>query len=391
MRVVSVLVSGFALGLLYLFAYQFSRSVLVGLLTTIITAYIPAFLQRTQVLNVDVFLLVGWLGYILWYRRFWVGTLFLLIGVLSKSLLGFFPVFMVSGYELYLYITAKRKNAREIVAFLQTVFWQLVIALLWFAWMYYRFGYAFIQYHIIDSHFKRVTASIEQHFGQRTFYIDVIIAQIRWLLIPAILSSCVLAYEFLFKKKREAFFSLILLPWFIFLNLTKTKIEWYIYPVIPQFVYLSMYPVKYIKKWWAQGALFVLILVAFFYSMAPLNAFVTANYSPLEDHQRIAMEAHTVGCTKLFILVSKDTRTSYTTLASMDLVIHTTTWWGDHPSMAYYADAKTQYIYSTNEMENLITLAQPKTCFIETQGDWNGNPQLRVLAKNKGYVLGAKK
>jgi len=390
MRVVSVLISGVVLGLLYIFAYRFTDSVLPALLTIVITAYTPAFLQRTQVLNVDVFLLMGWLGYVLWYKRLWVGTFFLLVGVLSKSLLGFFPLAMITSYELFLFMVAKRKNKHEFMSFIANTLFQLLIASLWFLWMYYRFGTDFIQYHIVDSHFKRVTASIEQHFGQRTYYIDILIAQLRFLLVPAVLSFGILVYDMIARRRKTSFFALIFLPWFIFLNLTKTKIEWYIYPVIPQFVFLSVYWTRYVRGWWQQVAVGAAILLFFFKVMTPYDALITAEYSPFEDHQRIAIDAHKAGCDDLTILVNKDTRTSYETLASMGLVIHTTTWWGNHPSMAYYADASTRFIYSTNEMENRITLGAKHTCFIETVEDWNNNPLLHLLSKNKGYVLGAK-
>lgn len=389
MRVVSVLISGVALTLLYLFSFRVSSSVLVSLLTVVMTSYLGPFLQRTQVLNVDVFLLIGWLGYALFYKRLYWGMLFLLIGVLSKSLLGYFPVAMIFLFETYeFYIHKKRKYKDEYNQFLQHTAIQVGVSLLWFIWMYTQYKDEFIQYHIIDSHFKRVTASIEQHFGQRTFYIDIIIAQFKWFLVPAVISIGVLVYEFFAKKRKDAFFALMFLPWFLFLNLTKTKIAWYIYPVLPQFAFLSVYLVRYIPRDWMKLIAVGAVLYFFFTTITPIDSYLTTKYSSWDEHIRISQDAHSVGCSEVSILVSETSRTAYETLSSMDLVIHTTTWWGEHPAMAYYADIPTQYYYSVTAFEKRFASGKPTSCFIMESADWNEGWGMRVLSKNAKYYLG---
>lgn len=389
MRVVSVLISGVALTLLYLFSFHVSSSVLVSLLTVVMTSYLGPFLQRTQVLNVDVFLLIGWLGYVLFYKRLYWGMLFLLVGVLSKSLLGYFPVAMIFLFETYeFYIHKKRKYKDEYNQFLQHTVIQVGVSLLWFIWMYTQYKDEFIQYHIIDSHFKRVTASIEQHFGQRTFYIDIIIAQFKWFLVPAVISIGVLVYEFFVKKRKDAFFALMFIPWFLFLNLTKTKIAWYIYPVLPQFALLSVYLIRYIPRDWMKLIAVGGVLYFFFTTITPIDSYLTTKYSSWDEHIRISQDAHSVGCSEVSILVSETSRTAYETLSSMDLVIHTTTWWGEHPAMAYYADIPTQYYYSVTAFEKRFESGKPTSCFIMESADWNESWGMRVLSKNAKYYLG---
>jgi 4-amino-4-deoxy-L-arabinose transferase-like glycosyltransferase len=388
MRIVSVLLSGVALGLFYLFAYRYSRSVFVALASIIITSYLGPFLQRTQVLNVDVFLLIGWLGYVLFYKQLYVGMLFLLIGVLSKSLLGYFPVAMVFLFEtMELLFYKKRKYRNEYKHFLQVLTLQVSISLIWFIWMFIQYKDDFIQYHFIDSHFKRVTASIEQHFGQRTFYIDIIVDQFKWFLVPAVGSLLVLLYEFFIKKRKEAFFAMIFIPWFLFLNLTKTKIAWYIYPVLPQFAFLTAYLIRFIPKEWMKVVVTCVVLFYFFKTITPVNSYLTTQYSQWEEHQQIAQDAKKVGCTDIAVLVSESTRTSYKTLKSMDLVIHTTTWWGDHPVMAYYADMPTVYYYTVPEFEKQILPDSPSHCLIMEVADWNPHWGLRMLSKNAKFYL----
>ena len=74
----------------------------------------------------------------------------------------------------------------------------------------------------------------------------------------------------------------------------------------------------------------------------------------------------------------------------MDLVIHTTTWWGDHPSMAYYADMPTHPYYSVNEFEKKTITNNSGHCFITGLEDWNKNLSLHILSKNEKFILGKK-
>ena len=388
MRVLTVLLSGVALGLLYIYALRHSKSIFVALLTVIITSFLPAYLQRTQSLNVDVFLLIGWLGYVLWYRNLLAGAFFLSFGVLSKSLLGYYPVAMVFFFELSQWFFNKKKNKKEFITYLINTGIQVGLSTLWFFGMFIQYRGDFIQYHFIDSHFKRVTASIEQHFGQRTFYIDLLLEQLRYSIIPVVISSLLLGFAVLKKRSKDAYFSLIFVPWFVFLNLTKTKIAWYLYPVLPQFVYLAVFFLSYIKKQWIQGVISIVLLSYFFLEMIPLSSYMTTNFSTWEPHQRIAQDAQRSGCKQLFVLVNSSTRTSYATLKSMDLVINTTTWWGNHPSMAYYSNVTTLYYYSISEFENKIHTAKSGACFTAENEDWNTKWGLNEFAKNSIFTLG---
>ena len=392
MRVLTVVLSACALSLIYLFAVKYSRSVVVGLSTVVITAYLPSYMQRSQVVNVDVFLIIGWFGYALFYKRRWLGTLFLLMGVLSKSLLGFYPLGIIFFYEYANFFLHKKKTKTEFYSYLKTVAIQLFCAFLWFIWAYAVYKQEFIQYHFLDSQFKRVTASIEQHFGQRTFYIDQLVDQMKFALVPALISIVVLTISLIRNKSKEAYFSLLFFPWFLFLNLTKTKIAWYLYPVLPQFVYLAVYCISFIKKVWIQVVTALAALFIFFHFFGySLSAPLTTHYSQWESYDTIAIDAKKAGCKNLSILVSENTRTSYKTLKSMDLIIHTTDWWGDHPSMAYYSEAKTFSRYTVKEFQDEINSASLGYCFIAEKADWKEVFNLHIVSKNKDFVLGVKK
>ncbi|MFA5136125.1 MAG: hypothetical protein WC489_01895 [Patescibacteria group bacterium] len=392
-RIATLFLSCIVLSLLYILSYRITKDKLTSLLTIIITAFLPIFFQRSQALNVDVFLLLGWLGYIIWYHHIGLGSFFLVLAVLSKSLLGFFPPVIFFLYYLFAFIT-KQITLKQLKKLMWKTSVQVGISSLWFIYMYIVYRYPFIRYQFLDSHFKRVTASIEQHFGQRTFYITVLIDQFKLLLIPGFLSFLYLVFIF-FKKKRKQYdilLSLFFLPWFIFLNLTKTKIEWYIYPVLPQFAFLASYPLYLLKKH-APLQIFLLLLLTsvYFLSITPVNKLFTQSFSSWEDHQLIALDAKKNRCRYLQVLVGEDTRTSYATLKSMDLVISTTTWWGNHPSIAYYADIKTSYLYSTEEARNQLDKLNPGGCLIVEKKDVsqfkNIKNEYKKLGTNTTYLL----
>ena len=98
--------------------------------------------------------------------------------------------------------------------------------------------------------------------------------------------------------------------------------------------------------------------------VTPINSLLTQSFSNLEDHQLIAMDAKKNNCSKLYVLVGSDTRSSYKTLKSMDLVISTTTWWGNHPSIAYYADINTTYLYDVKQAINKLKQLKDNNCAI---------------------------
>jgi len=317
--------------------------------------------------------------------------LFLLVAVLSKSLLGFYPVGMFVLFYTYQFFT-KQINRKKYIYFIRRLVYQSLIASVWFFGMYAFYGQEFIRYHFIESHFKRVTASIEQHFGQRTFYLDVSIEQLKWLMIPCVISAIILTLKYLKDKKTEGyFFALFFVPWFIFLNLTKTKIAWYIYPVLPQFALLASFPLTFFKNRLINTVYFIAALAILFVYINPFSYIITSSYSQVEDHHRIASEAKKNNCINLFVLVGDNTRTSYSTLKSMDLIISTTTWWGNHPSIAYYSQAKTTYIYYIKQALDQYTRLNKDSCLIAEKSDLTFFPPVnqskKIPTDNQTYVL----
>jgi hypothetical protein len=355
--------------LIYFFYLKVIKDKLLASLTVILSSFTPLFLQRAHQINFDVFLLLGWLGYLLFFDNFLISLFFLSLSVLSKSLIGFYPAIMMGFYYLFLFLKKKIK-LKDLKTFLSRIIIQVGILSLWYLVMFIIFGQEFWQQHIIESHFRRVIASIESHFGQRTFYIDLLFEQFSFYTWLSLLGFFYFIHQFLKKKitHKQFFYGIYLLPWFIFLNLTKTKIFWYIYPSIPLFAFLTSYLLIFFKdKRILVYLLFILISANVIKEVLVKQNFLTSQYSSFTDYYFLAKEAKN-RCQKLYYLIDKNSRQTIVTLEKMGLTITTTKWWGPHPSVVYYFGKKVDFVYDRGKfMPRLLTLEKNNCLAIESE------------------------
>lgn len=353
LRLATLSVAVITLFFVYLVLLRSTKSRLIASLSVVITSFVSIFLQRSTAVNIDVFLLLGWLGYLLFFENFYLSLFFLSLSVLSKTLVGFYPAAVIFGYHLYLLLAKKIKREKFNLA-IKKIITQVLLLSIWYLIMFILYGKAFWTQHIVETHFKRVTSSIEFHFGKRTFYLDLIFEQFGRFAWIGYASLALLIVQFVRKKLNETqlLFGMFLLPWFIFLNLTKTKIFWYAYPVIPLFAFLIAYPLTFIKL---KSSLFkllgsALILIVIYWAIISNNFFQTY-YSSFEPHYYLATYAKNV-CDSLSVLENKDNRIAFATLEKMNLLITSSKWWGSHPSIVYYFGKNVNFLYSTSQLKN---------------------------------------
>lgn len=387
-RIFTLLLSIAVLGLTYIFYYRLSKDVIISLLTAVISSFTPIFLQRSQVLNVDVFLLLGWYGYLVFYKNFWLSLIFLFVGVLSKSMLGFYPLIgmlMIETIQLYF----KRIKWKEYKEQVIKMIIQIAFVSIWFILMLIIFQYDFIKNQFLEAMLKRVTASIESHFGKRTFYIDILLEQLGVFIYPALASLIIVIYKFgraLVKKNHNLLFIiyylLFFLPWFLFLNVTKTKIAWYLYPVIPQFAFLAAYVFYFIKKDFIKWLVGIGIVIFTVYQALYINNFFQTYYSGYDQYYELAKYVKN-NCNDVTILVDSDTRKTYEVLHGMNLTISTTQWWGNHPSIVYYSDKKVYFLYDTKQFNNKFLGATNQQCFAITPTDLSNSAIMEYVVEKK--------
>lgn len=367
-RLFTLIVGIFGLAGIYLLYKRVLKDQWSATLIVVLLAFTPIFVQRAQVLNIDVFVLLGWVGFILFYQRFWISFAFLCLAVLSKSLLGFYPIIIMTLFFSCLTVLKKITWNQCLHEFKKLSSMSLLISS-YYIIMILLYGKAFWIQHIYESHFRRVTASLESHFGHITYYVDVIAAQftqlplvqytepagIEWLSAIfygiTLVSFGLLIWQFLFKKltAEQLLSALYLMPWFIFLNVTKTKIAWYAYPAIPQFSFLLAYPIiylKFLRKSYPFAVAFLIIFITIYH--LSIKNVLAQNYSKLEPYQLLAIDAKKK-CQNLEVLVDPATRNSFETLEKMNLLISTSKWWGTNPSMVYYFEKPVKFYYTLDE------------------------------------------
>lgn len=371
-RLFSLTIASVVLSFLYSIYYRVTKKTFIALGAVIITSFTPLFLQRSQTVNLDIFVLLSWTGYALFYKNFWKSTFFLFIGIMSKSLLGFYPLGIMTIYYCYLYFISKKISLKNFVSEMKRILLQGGIMALWFVLMLLIFKGDFWRMHIIESHFKRVTASIESHFGKRTYYVDLLIEQMG---LPTVAAGVIgiLSMGYLYFKKKidepHVLLGLFLIPWFIFLNLTKTKIFWYLLPALPQFAFLSLFTlVIFARNKFIYFTLGFIIIGTFLYQGVFQKGYLQYNYSEFSDHYKMALFAKNK-CDRLVVLVSPPARDTYKTLSDMDLTITTTAWWGEHPSMVYYFGKKIDFIFNMDEFRQEISGLANNDCVVTSEED----------------------
>ena len=370
-RIATLFLSVFSLALTYLLYWKVLREQWLTTLVVIITSLSSIFLQRAQVLNVDIFLLIGWLGYILFYKKFWTSLIFLSCAVYSKSLIGFYPVGIMGLFFLYQFFT-KQIDVKKLLKEYSTLITQFFILSIWYIGMFLFFGNDFLYQHFYESHVKRVTASIESHFGQRTFYIDLLYIEFGKYIWWSILGFSILIFQWLRKRlsDHQLLFALFIVPWFLFLNLTKTKIFWYGHPYIPQFALLMVYPLIFFKRArLIYIAIIITIIIMLSHQFFLKNSVLDDFYSSNDPHHIVAKIANSF-CDELNVVVEPEGREAYQTLKSMDLLITTSRWWGNHPSMIYYFNGDLHFLYTLEELqEKSDNMTTGQTCFVVHKND----------------------
>jgi len=368
-RLFNLTIACLVLILVYIFYQKIIKNSLFATLVTAITALTPLFLQRAQTVNLDIFILLSWIGYVLFFSNFWISLFFFFIGVMAKSLIGFYPVAIMFFYQLWQLFTKKTSWEKSKKIFLRIVV-QTSIMMLWFVAMFMVFGKQFWLQHIIESHFRRVTSSIEFHFGQRIFYITEAFDQMGYFFWLAIVGGLIIFLRLLKEKRpgKEMLISFYLLPWFIFLNLTKTKIFWYFLPAIPQFAFLAVVWIKQIKVKSLAITLGIFLLVILIYQSFIKQNVLAITYSKPEPYYYLSLYAKG-RCSELNVLMDKSSRESFATLDKLGLLITTTKWWGNHPSMVYYFGKKVNYIFEESTFTAKIKSVAKEDCFMIDKND----------------------
>lgn len=361
-RLIFVFFSFLTLLLTYKMAKKLFKNNFLAIFTPVLLLSSKIYLERSTILNTDIIIACSWLGYLYYLDSFWRKTFFLLIGVWSKSLVGFYPLL----FDLfYFFIQKKYQNKKSLVKKISQLLFQIIIASSWYLYGFYQNGYFFIKAHFYDQIFKRVIKPIELHTNNLGFwyYPNLLWQEYKILIILLLTGLGIVLLKLLsFWQNKQTWFSskkeykrisyfLFPLPIMFFFFFIKSKIYWYLVFILPFLALIISYPLDLIKKNFLKNSI---ILVLF---INGLTIFIKNTY--FYHHQPEITEKFTLTqcISKLpfnnfAYLVHIDERNIYQFLKKNDLDTATSFIYGGSPAFVYYSNKNPKFFYQEDQFKN---------------------------------------
>lgn len=357
LRLVSAILGMITVVCAYLIAERITKQKIFGLVASAIYITSSFFLDRSSIINVDIYLTLSWLLYIL-SEKLGIRTLAIVIGVGSKSLLGFIPLLVDVSYELL----TRKLNPRKILAYIM----QISIGLLWYIVMYAKFGNVFVQSHFFDHLISRITKPIELHFGDKFFYLMKIWEDMGIWSIFALIGFIILII-YILKNVRQSnndnssdylkfHYLLVTIPFLYLALLTfgKSKLTWYTMPLIPfltVFASVAIHKMQSFHKHFRILPLLVILacIVLFVVHVSSLDF---RSYS-IPDKTKLALCIESKlkdSASSIAFLVSPQERGDAQVIEAANLQIGSSFIYGSAPAFLYYANKPVSFYYSPEKL-----------------------------------------
>lgn len=361
MRMVSLLFSLLSLFAVFKILKKLAVKTPYIIIALLICAYPPMFRDRSVLVNVDIMLASSWLIFILGqlYEKKSIRLLGLLVGVLSKSLLGFIPFFADIGIHILTAKISRQKVVEWTVFFLS--------ASLWHIYMAFFYGNSFIQSHFVDHLVSRIVRPIELHFGDKWYYLIRIWEQTGIFMILASVSGAFIIFSFLiayYKKSKSTqelskTLPIAIVPalYFILLTISKSKLHWYIAPLIPFVAMLTAIGFAKLQninlpKWATLINKSAQIAIASYcvFVFAKSVDYIQADWYTPTDKTIIGL---CVGKSvtqndKITYLVPAQERKDAHVIEAAHLQIGSSFIYGSAPAFLYYANSPVDFVYKEN-------------------------------------------
>ncbi len=350
-RLIFTSFSFFTLLLTYLLAKKLFKNSFLALLSPLFLLSSQIYLERSVLLNTDIIIALSWLGYFYYFSSFWKRTFFLILGVWSKSLAGFYPLFL----DFFHFFSQKRDHSlKKIVHFIIQILTQIFFASLWYFYAYLNFDQYFIKAHFYDQIFKRVERPIELHFGKNLGikYYPLTLWQDSKILTLFLLFGVIFLLLTLIRKKKlttDKIALLFPLPFFFLLLLVKSKIYWYLVFVLPFFTLIAFYPITvfFKNRPFTRKISFTLIFLLFILFVK--NTFFYHHKIEISEGYQIAQCLKKLPYENTAFLVDEKERTTYQFIKENNLYTETSFLYGGQPSLVFYANKKINFFYQKNQ------------------------------------------
>jgi hypothetical protein len=206
---------------------------------------------------------------------------------------------------------------------------------------------------------KRVLVPIELHFGDKYYYLNVMWENFNYLVIPMVIGYLLLAHDMLrklWKKKlaitesRDWYYYLVLsaaLPFFVFLNIGKSKLYWYMTFLLPFFCLIFSYLYLKIPNRIIRVVLILVLIYPFITTFYNRTYAFKTTYVPTERLDAAACISKQQGNT-VAVLVGEEERKIKNFLEAAQYQTNSSFLYGGSPSFVYYSNKKIQYYYDVD-------------------------------------------
>lgn len=387
-RLVMVFLSFIVLILLFFLTQKLFKKQIASLISVLVVSATPIFQERATMLNSDLLVAISWLGYFLFWEKYWLKLFFLTIGVWSKSVLGFYPLIFEVVYYLInidkLKTKVNWKNLLLLILF-------LLIPSLWYLFLYFRFGNEFINQHFLSQMFKRLYVPIELHFGNKFFYLSYL-----WQKLTFVNFFIILGYlRFISRWKKEIknikktliFFSS--LPFLALLTIMKTKIDWYVIIFLPLLTLSVSYLYTQSKSALAKNLIFLVIIFYFVINFFPQTYFLRVDYQAPEKLV-LALCLRKEIIKKLAFLVDEQERRNRQFLEAAHYETTSSFYYGGSPSFVYYLNKPVQFFYQpekfVEEYKKFDMIAVSKVDYQQLKNKINGKQVNKINCWTENWL-----
>ncbi len=384
LRLVSAILGIITVVCVYLIAERITKQRIFGLVASAIYITSTFFLDRSSIINVDIYLTLSWLLYVL-SEKLGVRMLATVIGVGSKSLLGFIPLFVDLGFELF----SKRINLRKVRDYLI----QIILGSIWYVFMFVKFGDIFVQSHFLDHLISRITKPIELHFGDKFFYLMKIWQDLGIWSIFAIIGFIILIVYILKNVKLsknnnssddlKLHYLLVTIPFLYLALLTfgKSKLTWYTMPLIPfltVFASVAIHKMQSFHKHFRFLSLLVILACIMLFGVHIFSLDFRSYSIPDKTKLALCIEPKLAdNASSIAFLVSPQERGDAQVIEAANLQIGSSFIYGSAPAFVFYANRPVSFFYSP---EKLIVEGIGSSTFVVHEDDLL-NPQIMGVAQ----------
>lgn len=299
----------------------------------------PFFIDRASIVNVDIFLTLGWLLYICdntFISRL-IGTI---IGTWTKSFLGLIPLCLDVALSIY-HRSLSKKKIRE---------WAVIIStsLIWHMVMTVQYSDLFISSHIKDHLISRVITPIELHFGGKFFYLEKMWENYPWLAIVACVG--IIIWIITLVKHRDTkqidIFFLLPLAYLALLTVSKSKLSWYIMPALPFVAIWVVYSISHIPRKSLQTLCYFALIGWSGYMFLQQTVGFTVQGKVIPEQVALARcQKDMPPFTRVAYLVAPTQRKDAQVIEAAQVAIASSFIYGSAPTFVFYLDKPVTFFY----------------------------------------------